>query len=210
LIPASTVDVYACNVAKRGEKGLGKKLPKATLLRIASLVEALFEETGYTTREAEEKWGIDKATLNKTRHAEGAVGVHFLMKLRELVHQPIDEILGLSEIPAELRTKHSPAARRQAVAERAIEEAKKLGTPDIVIEYVMRNFVINIADETLRKEAYVRSFLRLWSLRNIVPPVTTPAQEWLQTHPEPPPDLEAEVEDAGDDESEDEPRRATG
>lgn len=180
-------------MSKRGEAGGRKKLDKATLNRVAEIVKALFESTGYSVREAEKEWGIDKATLSHARNADGAVGVHFLIRLRELTGQPLDEMLGLPPLGVVTGPTHE-RLRRDRVLSLAIDDATSMGAPPEVIKHVVKTIAINVADEQARREAWLRAFLRTWSLMSLLPPVTPVAKEWLAKHPTP----EAEVSEEDD------------
>ncbi len=179
---------------KRGEKGAGKKLPEETRKRIAKLVTQLFKDTKFTVREAEKAWGIDISTLSKARNGEGAMGAGFLIKLRDVVKMPIDEILGLSPIG----TKAPIAERWKATIEAAVEETKAMGAPDVVIRHVLRTRAMIAEDDDERRLAWVRAILKTWSLWSLAPPVTEPARKWLVTHPEPEPAKGDAVEDRDD------------
>lgn len=176
--PCSAVS-YARPVAKKGETGGRKKLDTATLARIAETVEGLFAATKYTVRQASEAWGIDVATLNHARHGTGAVGIGFLIKLRAATGRPIDDLLGLPAIPSK------PATYAAALTE-SIDEAIRFGTPPQVIEYVRRTWAMTHADPSRRKEAWIRAFLRTWTIwaASRVPELTASAKEWLDLHPE--------------------------
>lgn len=172
---------------KRGETGGRKKLDKATLDRIAETVEGLFAETKYTVRQASEAWGIDIATLNHARHGTGSVGIGFLIKLRAATNRPIDDLLGLHVLPKRDSTKASTAAAHESALADAVEEAKRFGTPPQVIDYVLRTFAMAHAEPAQRKEAWIRAFLRTWTIwaASRVPELTVSAREWLGLHPEP-------------------------
>jgi hypothetical protein len=172
-------------VAKKGETGGRKKLPQTVLDEIAKTVNALFQETGFTVRQAEKEWGIDVATLSHARKADGSVGVGFLIKLRAVTRRTIDDLLGLPPLP---RSAVTPVAALHATAlQEAIVEAKRFGTPDTVINHVQRNFAMSHSDPAHRKEAWIRAFLRTWAVwaASHVPELSKSAREWLDLHPEP-------------------------
>lgn len=58
--------------------------------------------------------GIDVATLSRIRNLKGGIGVHQLLRLRELTQTPLDDLLGLAPVK-------ESALQRELVA--AIEAA---------------------------------------------------------------------------------------
>lgn len=189
---------YPGAVAKRGETGGRKKLPQAALDEVAKTVNALFEETGFTVRQASEAWKIDVASLNHARHATGSVGVGFLIKLRDVTGRPIDDLLKLPPLPKPA-AKPPPPEHVVAIRE-AIEEARRFRTPEAVIEHVQRNFAMTHRDPARRKEAMLRAILRTWVIWAVrrVPELTSDANEWLNLHPDPEPERrEEELEAVG-------------
>lgn len=182
LGPGAAVS-YARGVSKKGETGGQKKLDAATLERIAAIVESLFSETKLTVRQAREAWGIDIATLNRARNAQGSVGVGFLIKLRAVTGRPIDDLLGLPALAAQT----AEAKAHETAMREAEEEAKRFGAPAAVIAHVRQNFAMSHRDPNLRKEAWIRAFLRTWThwAASRVPELTTSARQWLELHPEP-------------------------
>jgi transcriptional regulator with XRE-family HTH domain len=90
--------------------------------RVAELLEGLIEKqppARRSHRELEKTFGIDKSTISKIRRKEGAIGAHALIRLRELLQMPIDEILGLPP----LRLRPAQATRTPLMTEAHIENA---------------------------------------------------------------------------------------
>lgn len=148
---------YTGFVGKRGAKGGTKELPLAMRLSIAQYLNAAMTEHGWSVREAREATGIDISTLSRARRADGATGVHLLLKLRELVREPIDTILGLppiekrepatsapvvvaavaSDAPIEPATAADP---RWAQRDHAVRLARIKGVPENIIQAVLAEY----------------------------------------------------------------------
>lgn len=142
--------LYTGFVAKRGAKGKTKELPLSMRLSIARYLDQAMTENKWTTRAAEEHTEIDIATLSRARNAKGATGVHFLLKLRELVKQPIDVILGLPPIQEEAKPAPPPTiapeglmapatavAREWAERDAGVDLARVKKIPEHVIQAVL-------------------------------------------------------------------------
>lgn len=175
----------------------------ATRKRIAKMVNQLLKESKFTVRAAAEAWGIDIATIHNARHAKGAVGAQFLIKLRDVVKMPIDEILGLPPLTEKAKVRTTAEQWKTTIAE-AVDEAKAMGAPDVVIEHVLKTRAMNAEDDEERRRAWVRAILKTWTMWSLAPPITEPARLWLVEHPE-----SDEPETSSEEEDKD-PRYATG
>lgn len=82
---------------KRGETGT-KELPEEMRISVRSHLESILVAKRWTHRKAAEELGIDIATLSKIRQLKGGIGVHLLLRLRDALQKPIDEILGLAPV----------------------------------------------------------------------------------------------------------------
>lgn len=81
----------------------------------------------FTMRDAEKHWGIDKGSLSRALNAKGSVGVHLLIRLREIVLAPIDELLALPPLPAR-QAKPKPK-EELTVAQKALKAAPEQPDP---------------------------------------------------------------------------------
>lgn len=176
-------------MSKKGEFGGQKKLTQATLDHIATIVNKLFADTGLNMREAEELWKIDKSTLSHARNANGAIGVHFLMRLRALTGLPIEEFLRFEPLLGEeapprqavtfettVQYAPTPAAFVDFGLQDAAAEARAKGIPQEVIDVVVANQAMGSPDRERRRRHWLRAFEKTWKVRESKRPAEKPPE----------------------------------
>ncbi len=172
---------------KRGETKGTKRLDDAMRKRVAQLLNEAIAERKWSVRQTHAATGIDIATLSRARDPESkqsATGIHFFMKLRDLLGMSIDDILGLPPMAAKAGKTEERARRDRLLAE-AVVEAKKFGTPDHIISYVVKNWSMSGRTDDEIRTFWVRRFLQTWALTSLAPPISAKGKAWLESHPEP-------------------------